>query len=146
MEKDFTTIYENYLNRNSLGGFLPGDYVKLKADCLKDPSVKAGNQQYQDFLAALLAKQDKIRIKLANINTQTPSVSHAPHSVPSLLTGDIGEEIGMGMVPSKITVPLCCLEVDLEAWNRVPESWKARSYEAPPKKSANPPKGEKLDK
>lgn len=145
MSEKFQTIYENYMNRNSAGGFLPGDYVKIKEDALSDPSVKSGNEQYKEMLKSLIARQDSIRIKLSNINTTAPSRSHVPNTTPNFLTGDIGEEVGMGMVPNKITVPLCCLEVDLTAWGRVPDNWKIREPNDPAEPHVKP-LGEELPK
>jgi hypothetical protein len=121
---NFDILYEETVNRYGRGGFASGDYIKIKADALENDEVKRSGESYKQFLKSLIEKQDGSRLKIVNLNSLVPSKSNMPNAMAEFFVADIAEETLVGMRGESITVPLDIIEVDHDAWSRVPLAWK----------------------
>lgn len=73
MKSAFKVLFENYTNKYTMGGFLPGDFVKFKSNILSDSRIKSGNSEYLDKIKELMNCDCKMRIQGLTSNTATKS-------------------------------------------------------------------------
>lgn len=128
MDSNFDLVYENYASKFSRGGFLPGDFVKFKANVFEHPSIKAGSEAYRDKIKELMESDLNIRLQgLTNIaNKSAGAVGSADRydaSIYQTLPGNSATS-----TDSLLTVPLSVLEwvasSTSEAQAPVPKSFK----------------------
>lgn len=111
MKSKFQTIYENYVGRNSKGGFLPGDFVKFKSNALSHPSIKAGTKDYIDTIQSLINSDLNLRLDslTSYAATKSPDSSGTADqymaTIYSTLPGNSASS-----TDNLITVPLSVLE------------------------------------
>lgn len=111
MKSKFDVIFEDYANKFSRGGFLPGDFVKFKSDVLSNPAVQAGSEDYINKIKELMESDLHLRI-------HTLSAAGATNHPASVGTADRYYATVYQTLPGNsatstdnvITVPLSVLE------------------------------------
>lgn len=111
----FSTIYENFVNRYSQGGFLPGDYVKLTKDAAKCPDL---SPQHKKLVSELI--KSNARLRVVNVQIRNANVSALPAGVASDYHVVIAPEINPGLYGGYLVVPMKCVELDT-AWEDAPQ-------------------------
>jgi len=114
MNKSFSLLYENFVNRHAQGGFLIGDYITLKKDVLKCPEL---SQQHKDLLKQLI--QSKERIRIVNIQPKNSNLSALPNGTTADYNVIIAPEIHPGLNGGNISIPMYCIELETK-WDDAP--------------------------
>lgn len=109
MKSKFQTIFENVVTRSRMGGFLRGDYVKIKRNALSHPSIKNAAKQIKDSLIELMKSDLKLRI--SNITPLRNSKSYDLGDGPSGFLATIHQELSTGLSHNHFTIPLDVLEL-----------------------------------
>lgn len=110
MISKFKTLYENSVTRFSQGGFVRGDYVKLKKNAASHPAFKNAAQQIKDSIVELVKSEDCIRV--SNIMPLRNTKDYDLGNGPSGFLVTIHLEINSGLSGGHITVPMEVLELD----------------------------------
>lgn len=111
----FTTIYENFVNRYSQGGFLQGDYVKLTKDAAKCSELST---QHKALVKELI--KTNARLRVVNIQSKHSNISALPAGTASDFRAIIAPEISPGLTGGYIVVPMNCIELET-AWEDAPQ-------------------------
>jgi len=120
---EFERIHEETLYRYQQGGFLRGDYAKIKKDALKHESVKGLSEQMKCILQDAINKGTMLRVSYIKSGA-TESFS-GPVDAANIATGELWadcyEEYAPGMWNNVMTVPLGILEkIEIEGANGFP--------------------------
>lgn len=123
MESKFYTLLKEYYDRNSIGGFLPGDFVELDLQKAKDAHCADGVLNILDHMD----KNDHSRLVVTKISRQNVGVFRGNNStLPEHLVIDVAEEIAPGLYLDPIPVPACAVKRVNTGVNlgEVPSGWK----------------------
>lgn len=119
--KNFTgkyeAIFEETLNRFQQGGFLAGDYVKIKKDALKAEHTKKFTKQMQAMIESIIKSETPLRISyIKSAHAEAPSGPVGAPNVPGCVWADVVIEYAPGMWKDPMTLPLDILEkVEIES-------------------------------
>lgn len=120
----FEQIHEETLFRYQQGGFLRGDYAKIKKNALTHESVKQFSDQLKNILQDAIKNETMFRVSYIK-SGQSESFSgpvDAANIPNKELWADCYVEHAPGMWHNVITIPLGVLEkVDVEGMNGFPE-------------------------
>lgn len=109
MQSKFQTIFENIVTRPRMGGFLRGDYVKIKRNALSHPSIQNAANQIKESLKELMKSDLKLRI--SNITPLRNNKSYDLGDGPTGFLATIHQELATGLSHNHITLPLDVLEL-----------------------------------
>lgn len=115
MNKSFSLIYENFVNRYAQGGFLVGDYVKIKKDALKCPELSS---QHKDLVREIIKNDERVRI--VNIQAKNANLSALPNGTMADYNVIVSPEIHPGLNGGTIVLPMHCLELETK-WDDAPQ-------------------------
>jgi len=119
----FELVYEQTLGRYQQGGFLTGDYVKIKADALKHKNLQDITEEFKELIKSLRKRDIPLRISF--IKTRGGSGSSngvvGGADAPTDFFADVSVEHGPGMWDRPITLPIGVLsKVELDEFNGYP--------------------------
>jgi hypothetical protein len=130
MSDIFDVLYENFVNRNGMAGFLPGDFVAIKKNALTHEDVKKANSAYKQALENFI-KDPSINLKISAIKPVRAQYVSTGGNMGDTATGfivDVVEEYAPGGYRGPITVPLEILELKNADWNAmqnpIPDKYK----------------------
>lgn len=129
----YEQLMEQTLYRYQQGGFLRGDYVKLKEDAFNNPIVKQMSDQVKELLRQYI--ESGVHFRVSYIKSGQSEAFNGPvdaANVPAApLWADIVVEYAPGMWKDPFTLPLEVLEkVDIspaEGYAQYPDSIKRKT-------------------
>jgi hypothetical protein len=119
----FEQLHEETLYHYQQGGFLRGDYVKIKKDALKNEIVEKFSDQMKNILQDAINRGTMLRVSY--IKSGTSESFSGPVDAPNIagctLWADCYEEYAPGMWNNVMTIPLAILEkIEIEGANGFP--------------------------
>ena len=105
------TLLENTLNRYQQGGFLAGDYVKIKKNALKSEMVDKMSDAMKNMIK--VAMKENTHLRVSYIKSTAAEAMNGPinaANIPGCLWADIVFEYAPGMWKDPMTVPVEILE------------------------------------
>ena len=129
METNFKLIYENLMERYQQGGFMIGDRVSFRKDCLKHDFLKAKAQSFIDLIKSCMAPGFDLNLRVAAVKSIWPTTTQnyrGGTEAPDNIYVDIVVEYAPGLYRTPMTVPVEILEVHNDGINNgpVPDSLK----------------------
>lgn len=106
---NFDILLEKELERFQQGGFLVGDRIRFKPDCLKHGYISNKAQSYKDIIAACMDPSFDLNLKIGALKSIYPTSAtnfQAGHSAPDGVFADIYIEYAPGLYRNPITVPI----------------------------------------
>ena len=116
----FEKLHEETLYRYQQGGFLRGDYVKIKKDALKNESIGQFSDQMKSILQDAIKNETTLRVSyIKSGRTESYSGPVDAANIPSCtLWADCYVEHAPGMWHNVMTIPLSILEkIEVEGAN-----------------------------
>jgi hypothetical protein len=107
----YEVIFEETLSRFNMGGFLAGDYVKIKKGALSSEHAKKFTKQMQTMLESII-KSD-VPLRISYIKSASAEAMNGPvgaPNVPGCIWADVVIEYAPGMWKDPMTLPLEMLE------------------------------------
>jgi hypothetical protein len=128
----FNTLYENMLERYQLGGFVVGDRVRYRKDCLKLEFFRHKPQNFIDLVKSCMDKSFDLNLRVSAIKSIYPSTSQnyrGGTESPDAIYVDVIIEYAPGLYRTPMTVPIESLEIFDDGANRgpVPDSLRRKS-------------------
>ena len=120
---NFDTLLEAELERFQQGGFLVGDRVKFKPDCLKHPYISSRGNSFKEIVASCMQPTFDLILRIGSIKTVYPSVTPVAGlgtQSPEGVFFDVYIEYAPGLYRNPMTVPLEVLEPIDDGINRGP--------------------------
>jgi hypothetical protein len=132
MDTKFTALYENMLERYQQGGFILGDRVKFKKDCLNMDFFKTKGQSFIDIVKSCMAPGFDLNLRIGAIKSTRPTTTQnyrGGSESPDDQFADIYIEYAPGLYRNPMTVPIGSLELQNDGINTgpVPDSVKRKS-------------------
>ena len=132
METKFTVLYENMLERYQQGGFILGDRVKFKKDCLNMDFFKTKGQSFIDIVKSCMAPGFDLNLRIGAIKSTRPTTTQnyrGGSESPDDQYADVYIEYAPGLYRNPMTVPIGALELQDDGINTgpVPDSVKRKS-------------------
>lgn len=107
----YEQICEETLSRFNMGGFLAGDYVKIKKNALSNEHAKNFTKQMQTMIESIIKSDIPLRISyIKSPNSEAMNGPVGAPNVPSCLWADVVIEYAPGMWKDPMTLPLAMLE------------------------------------
>jgi hypothetical protein len=116
----FEKLHEETLYRYQQGGFLRGDYVKIKKDALKNESIGQFSDQMKSIIQDAIKNETTLRVSyIKSGRTESYSGPVDAANIPSCtLWADCYVEHAPGMWHNVMTIPLSILEkIEVEGAN-----------------------------
>lgn len=127
----YEMIAEVALNRYQQGGFLIGDYVKIKKNALNNEKIKGMSDQYKERIKQF--KDSDVNLRICAVKTTYPNTSFGVVGSPDAPTGeyvDVVQEISHSNWVNPTTIPMDAVElVETEFYAPIPDSVKRASPE-----------------
>jgi len=131
-ESKFSVICEEETRRYTLGGgFLNGDFCKIRKDALTCPKLKGRPSQFLDKIRELI--QSDLPVKVSAVKSERPETQNDLAGVGSLTTAvwlDVCQEYAPGLFANVMTLPAECVDLIMPDGNNWspdhPESWKRK--------------------
>lgn len=132
MDTKFAVLYENILERYQQGGFVIGDRVKFKKDCLKQNFFQSKGQSFIDIVTSCMAPGFDLNLRIGAIKSIRPTTTQnyrGGTDSPDDYYADIYIEYAPGLYRTPMTVPIGVLELQDDGINTgpVPDSVKRKS-------------------
>ena len=132
MDTKFDVLFENLLERYQQGGFLIGDRVRFRKDCLSLEFFKNKAQSFIDLLKSTMESGFDLNLRIAAIKSIYPTTSQnyrGGTESPDSIYADVIIEYAPGLYRTPMTVPIEALELMEDGINRgpVPDSLKRKS-------------------
>ena len=108
----FEKLHEETLYRHQQGGFLRGDYAKIKSDALKNEHVERFSDQLKGIIQDAIKNETMLRVSyIKSGKSEAFSGPVDAANIPSCeLWADCYEEYAPGMWNNVMTLPLSILE------------------------------------
>ena len=119
----FNTLYEGMLERYQQGGFVIGDRVRYRKDCLKSEFFRHKPQNFIDLIKSCLDKNFDLNLRVSSIKSIYPTTSQnysGGTEAPDGLYVDVIIEYAPGLYRTPMTVPIDVLEIFDDGANRGP--------------------------
>lgn len=127
----YEMLVEVALNRFQQGGFLIGDYVKIKKNALNNDYIKGMSDQYKDRIKQF--KDSDVNLRICAVKSKYPDTSFGVVGSPDAPIGtfvDVVQEISHSNWVNPTTIPMDAVElVETEFYAPVPDSVKRPSPE-----------------
>lgn len=127
--ENFDNLLEASLVRFQQGGFLTGDYVKIKKSALNNDKIKNMSEGFKDRLKTFIESDINIRVsavKTQRANTSTGIIGGA--DAPADYYVDIVQEVSPGLWANPMTVPMEIIEKqDFDFFAKTPDSLHRKS-------------------
>jgi hypothetical protein len=132
MDTKFTVLYENMLERYQQGGYILGDRVKFKKDCMSMDFFKSKGQSFLDIVKACMDPGFDLSLRVGAIKSTRPTTTQnyrGGSESPDDQYADIYIEYAPGLYRNPMTVPIGALELQDDGINRgpIPDSVKRKS-------------------
>jgi hypothetical protein len=132
METKFNVLFENLLERYQQGGFISGDRVRFRKDCLKLDFFKDKAQSFIETVKACMDPSFDLNLRVSAIKSIYPTTTQnyrGGTESPDHIYVDVVVEYAPGLYRTPITVPIEALEVQDDGINTgpVPDSVKRKS-------------------
>lgn len=105
MSKNFVKLYESWMQRYTLGGFLAGDEVVFKEGALRDPWFKDKGFNTVDKIKSMM--ESGLNLRVSAVKTVLPAVQGAGNNDYNNgeVVLDITSEIAPGRYKDFVTIP-----------------------------------------
>jgi len=132
METKFDVLFENVLERYQQGGFIIGDRVKFKKDCMDMDFFKNKGQSFIDIVQSCMQEGFDLNLRIGAIKSKWPTTTQnyrGGSEAPDDQYADIYIEYAPGLYRNPMTVPIGVLELQEDGINRgpIPDSLKRKS-------------------
>jgi len=132
METKFNVLYENVLERYQQGGFVIGDRVKFRKDCLKLDFFQNKGQSFLDLIKATMAPGFDLNLRISALKSTRPTTTQnyrGGTESPDDVYADVIIEYAPGLYRNPMTVPIDALELQDDGINTgpVPDSVKRKN-------------------
>ena len=120
----FEKLHEETLYRHQQGGFLRGDYAKIKKDALRNEHVENFSNQLKGIIQNAIKNETMLRVSyIKSGKSESFSGPVDAANIPSCeLWADCYEEYAPGMWNNVMTLPLSVLEkIEVEGANGYPQ-------------------------
>lgn len=140
METKFNVLFENLLERYQQGGFLIGDRVRFKKDCLNLDFFKEKASGFVDLVKTCLDPKFDLNLRISAIKSIYPTTTQnyrGGTESPDKIYADVIIEYAPGLYRNPMTVTIEAIELQDDGINRgpIPDSIKRKSkIEIKPKK------------
>jgi len=132
MEMKFNTLYEGMLERYQQGGFIVGDRVRYRKDCLRLEFFKRKPSQFIDLIKSCMDEKFDLNLRVSAVKSIYPTTSQnyrGGTESPDAIYVDVIVEYAPGLYRTPMTVPIESLELMDDGINTgpVPDSLKRKS-------------------
>jgi hypothetical protein len=132
METKFNLLYENLLERYQQGGYLIGDRVRFRKDCLNLEFFKNKAKGFVDLIKSCMQEGFDLNLRISAIKSIRPTTTQnyrGGTDSPDNLYADIVIEYAPGLYRNPMTVPIESFELMEDGINTgpVPDSIKRKS-------------------
>lgn len=140
MEAKFNALLENLLEPYQQGGYMIGQRVRFREDCLKHDFFKEKASSFIDMVKACMSPGFDLNLRISALKSVYPTTTQnyrGGTESPDKIFADVIIEYAPGLYRNPMTVPVEVLEVQDDGNNRgpVPDSIKRKSkIEIKPKK------------
>lgn len=128
----FNTLYEGMLERYQQGGFIVGDRVRYRKDCLKLEFFKRKTTGFLDLIKSCMDEKFDLNLRVSAVKSIYPTTSQnyrGGTESPDAIYVDVIVEYAPGLYRTPMTVPIESLELMDDGINTgpVPDSLKRKS-------------------
>jgi hypothetical protein len=132
MDMKFNTLFEGMLERYQQGGFIVGDRVRYRKDCLKLDFFKHKAKGFIDLVQSCMDENFDLNLRVSAVKSIYPTTSQnylGGTESPDCIYVDIIIEYAPGLYRTPMTVPIESLELMDDGINTgpVPDSVKRKS-------------------
>jgi hypothetical protein len=123
MDTKFKVLYENLMERYQQGGFMIGDRVKFRDDCLKHDFFKEKAGSFIDLVKTCSAPGFDLNLIVSAIKSIYPTTTQnyrGGTESPDNIYVDIVVSYAPGLYRTPMTVPIEVLELQDDGANREP--------------------------
>ena len=132
METKFKSLYESLLGRYQQGGFVIGDRVKYRKDCLKLEFFASKPQGFIDIIKTCMESTFDLNLRISSLKSTRPTTTQnyrGGTEAPDDIFADVIIEYAPGLYRNPVTVPIEALELLDDGINTgpVPDSVKRKN-------------------
>jgi hypothetical protein len=132
MDMKFNTLYEGMLERYQQGGFIVGDRVRYRKDCLRLEFFKQKPKGFVDLIKSCMDPNFDLNLRVSAVKSIYPTTSQnyrGGTESPDAVYVDVIIEYAPGLYRTPMTVPIESLEIMDDGNNTgpVPDSVKRKS-------------------
>jgi hypothetical protein len=132
METKFKSLYESLLGRYQQGGFVIGDRVKYRKDCLKLEFFANKPQSFIDIIKTCMESTFDLNLRVSSLKSTRPTTSQnyrGGTESPDNIYADVIIEYAPGLYRNPVTVPIEAIEILDDGINTgpVPDSVKRKN-------------------
>jgi hypothetical protein len=144
MKTNFNVLFEDLLGRYQQGGYLIGDRVRFKKDCLNLEFFKSKGTNVLDVIKSCMQPGFDLNLRIAALKSVYPTTTQnyrGGTESPDNIYADVIIEYAPGLYRNPMTVPIESLELQDDGINRgpVPDStvYKNKEQQKPKEISAD---------
>lgn len=132
METQFNLLYENLLERYQQGGYLIGDRIRFRKDCLKLEFFKNKAKGFVDLIQSCMDENFDLNLRISALKSIYPTTTQnyrGGTESPDCVYADVVIEYAPGLYRNPMTVPIESFELMEDGINTgpVPDSIKRKS-------------------
>lgn len=132
METKFKSLYESLLGRYQQGGFVIGDRVRYRKDCLKLDFFANKPQGFIDIIKTCMESGFDLNLRVSSLKSTRPTTTQnyrGGTESPDNIYADVIIEYAPGLYRNPVTVPIEALELLDDGINTgpVPDSVKRKN-------------------
>jgi hypothetical protein len=124
MKTNFDTLFESTIGRFQQGGYLIGDRVRFRKDCLKMEFFKVRARSFIEVIESCMDPNFDLNLRISAIKSTRATTSQnyqgASTDSPDDLYADVIIEYAPGLYRNPMTVPIGALELMEDGINRGP--------------------------
>jgi hypothetical protein len=123
MKTKFNILLENLLGRYQQGGYLIGDRVRFKKDCLNLEFFKTKGTNFLDVVKSCMDPGFDLNLRIASLKSIYPTTTQnyrGGTESPDSIYADVIIEYAPGLYRNPMTVPIESLEYQDDGINRGP--------------------------
>lgn len=129
METNFNIVLENLMERYQQGGFVIGDRVRFRKDCLNLDFFKTKARNFVEMVQACMQPSFDLNLRVSAVKSIYPTTTQnyrGGTESPDNIYVDVIIEYAPGLYRNPMTVPIEALELQDDGANRgpVPDSLK----------------------
>jgi hypothetical protein len=132
MKSEFNTLFENVLERYQQGGYVIGDRIRFRKDCLKHTFFTNKGQSFIDLVRGCMAPDFDLNLRVSAVKSTYSNTSRNVRGgaeSPDCIFVDIMVEYAPGLWRTPMTVPIDVIERLEDGINTapIPDSLKRKS-------------------
>lgn len=132
MKSEFNALFENVLERYQQGGYVIGDRIRFRKDCLKHTFFSNKGQSFIDLVKGCMAPDFDLNLRVSSVKSTYSSTSRNVRGgaeSPDCIFVDIMVEYAPGLWRTPMTVPIDVIERLEDGINTapIPDSLKRKS-------------------